>query len=219
MHMEKIKIDVWSDVVCPFCYLGKRKLEQALERAGLAEHAVVEWHSFQLDDSIPNGIGLPATEHIAANKGMAQSVLVQAQQRLIEQGKSYDIDFQFHTSLVINTQGLHRLLHWAKAFGKADALKTAFFKAHFTDGVDLSKTDQIKSIVDRIGLDGGAAINVLNSDTYSKEFQQDIALARQIKINGVPFFVFNGKLALSGAQPDHVFDEVLREVSAPSTPV
>jgi predicted DsbA family dithiol-disulfide isomerase len=178
-----ITISIWSDVVCPFCYVGKRKLEQALERTGLANSATIQWHSFQLDTSIPKGVALPATQHIAEHKGMAQSALVQAQQRLIEQGKLYDIDFQFSKSLAVNTEGLHRLLHWAKAFNKANALKTAFLKAHFTDGIDLSKAEQVKAVVEQTGLNGAAAVQVLNSDHYTQEFQQDLALAKQIGIN------------------------------------
>jgi predicted DsbA family dithiol-disulfide isomerase len=212
--MDQIKIDVWSDVVCPFCYVGKRKLEHALEKLSLTDQVVVEWHSFQLDPTFPRGTSVLATEHLAQRKGIPLASIESAQQRLMEQGKSYGIDFQFDKAVNFNTLDVHRLLHWSKSFQKADALKTALFKAHFTDGLDLSKSETLKQIVVSIGLDGEAAFNVLNSQHYSSEVQHDIATAQQIGIRGVPFFVFNKKAALSGAQPDSVFEEVIQQAIA-----
>jgi predicted DsbA family dithiol-disulfide isomerase len=209
--MNPLKIDVWSDVVCPFCYLGKRKLEHALEKLGLTDQVVVEWHSFQLDTTFPKGTSVLATEHLAQRKGIPMASLETAQQRLTDQGKLYGIDFRFDRAMNFNTLDVHRLLLWSKSFQKADALKTALFKAHFTNGLDLSKSEILKQIAVSIGLDGEAALHVLNSQHYSAEVQQDIANAQQIGIRGVPFFVFNKKTALSGAQPDSVFEEVIQQ--------
>ena len=207
-----MKVDVWSDVVCPFCYLGKRKLEKALKKLSLTEAVIVEWHSFQLDPSFPKNVGLPATENLAKRKGMSIESIEQIQHRLVEQGQEYGIDFQFQKSINFNTYDVHRILHWAKAFSKADFVKTALLKAHFTDGIDLSVLENVKHVVSEVGLNGEAAIQVLNSDDYSLEFQKDIALAQQIGIRGVPFFVFNNKTAISGAQADSIFEEVIQKV-------
>jgi predicted DsbA family dithiol-disulfide isomerase len=209
--MPDLKIDVWSDVVCPFCYLGKHKLEHALKKLGLADQADVEWHSFQLDNTFPKGTSVLATEHLAQRKGISLASIETAQQRLTDQGKAYGIDFQFDQALNFNTLDVHRLLHWSKSFQKADVLKTALFKAHFTDGLDLSKSETLKQIVIGVGLDGEATFSIINSQHYSAEVQQDMDTAQQIGIRGVPFFVFNKKTALSGAQPDSVFEEVIQQ--------
>ena len=209
--MNQIKIDVWSDVACPFCYLGKAKLEQALRKLNVDDQSEVEWHSFQLDPTFPKGTSVPSTEHLAQRKGIPLASIESAQQRLTEQGKQYGIDFQFDQAVNFNTLDVHRLLHWSKTFQKADALKTALFKAHFTDGLDLSKSETLKQIVVSVGLDSEAALKVLNSQHYSAEVEQDIATAQQIGIRGVPFFVFNKKTALSGAQPDSAFEEVIQQ--------
>jgi predicted DsbA family dithiol-disulfide isomerase len=213
--MPDLKIDVWSDVVCPFCYVGKRKLEQVLEKLGLTDQVIIEWHSFQLDTTFPKGTSVLATEHLAKRKGIPLANIEAVQQRLMEQGKSYGIDFQFDKTINFNTMDVHRLLHWSKSFQKADALKTTLFKAHFTDGLDLSKPETLKQIAERAGLDGSAALKVLNSQFYSEAVQKDITTAQQIGIRGVPFFVFNKKTALSGAQPDSVFEEVIQQAIAP----
>jgi predicted DsbA family dithiol-disulfide isomerase len=210
--MNQLKIDVWSDIVCPFCYLGKRKLEQAIEKLGLTDQVIIEWHSFQLDTTFPKGTSVLATEHLAQRKGIPLANIEAAQQHLTEQGKSYGIDFQFDKAINFNTLDMHRLLHWSKSFQKADVLKTALFKAHFTDGLDLSKSETVKQIVASIGLDGEAALHILDSQQYGAEVQRDIATAQQIGIRGVPFFVFNKKTALSGAQPDSVFEDVIQQV-------
>lgn len=207
--MNKIKIDVWSDVVCPFCYLGKAKLERAINKLGLKEQVDIEWHSFLLDPQFPGKTSVPATEHLVKRKGIDLQNLLSAQQRLAEQGKQYQLDFQFERALNFNTLDVHRLIHWSKAFQKSNELKAACFKAHFSDGLDLSKTQTLLSIVASIGLDKETAFHVLQSDSYKKEVQHDIAIAQQIGISGVPFFVFNQKTAISGAQTDSVFEAAL----------
>jgi predicted DsbA family dithiol-disulfide isomerase len=212
--MNKLRIDVWSDVVCPFCYVGKQKLDQAIQKLNLDDKVIVEYHSFLLDPTFPKGEGVPATEHLAKRKGMPLANIESAQHRLTEQGRAYGIDFRFDRAINFNTEDVHRLLQWAKAFDKADVLKTNLFKAHFSDGVDLSKPENINVIVAQSGLDSDAAMKVLNSDNYIVEVQQDIAIAQQIGVRGVPFFVFNRKTAISGAQPDSVFEEVILQTEA-----
>lgn len=211
--MHNVKIDVWSDVVCPFCYLGKKKLERAIQKLNLTTQVTVEWHSFQLDPNFPKNIGLAATEQLVKRKGIPLANIQSAQNRLSEQGKEYGIDFQFERAINFNTQNVHRLLHWAKSFGKADELKTELFSVHFTKGLDLSQLENIKQAVVSVDLDAEAAVQVLDSENYLQEFQRDIALARQIGINGVPFFVFNGKTAISGAQADSAFEDVLASLA------
>jgi predicted DsbA family dithiol-disulfide isomerase len=208
-QMSQIKIDVWSDVVCPFCYLGKAKLEHAIQKLGLTDEVNIEWHSFQLEPSFPKNTSALAIDHLVKRKGISLEQLQTSQQRLVNQGKNYGIHFEFEKTLNFNTTDAHRLLHWSKAFEKSNELKTALIKAHFTDGVDLSQVKNLLKVVENIGLDPQSASQVLNSNSYAQEVQNDLALARQIGINGVPFFVFNQKTTISGAQPDSVFEEVL----------
>jgi len=210
--MKELKIDVWSDVICPFCYLGKMKLEQAISKLDLHDRITIEWRSFQLDPDFPKNASAPATEHLVKRKGISLEQIQTSQQRLVEQGKNYGIDFQFEKAINFNTLDVHRLLHWSKAFKKQHELKTALFKAHFTEGADLSKNDNLLKIIESVGLESVNGNQVLNSVSYAQEVQRDITLAQQIGISGVPFFIFNQKTAISGAQADQVFEEMLMKM-------
>jgi predicted DsbA family dithiol-disulfide isomerase len=135
-------------------------------------------------------------------------------QQLVENGKNYGIDFQFSTSLVFNTVKAHRLMQWSKQSDKSEMLKDALMRAYFTDGIDLSKEENLLKIVENSGLNREEALQVLNSDQFSQEVENDIYTATQIGIKGVPFFVINDKFAISGSQEDRVFENALKQVLA-----
>lgn len=204
--MKNIKIDIWSDIVCPFCFIGKKKLELAISKLHLSEQVEIEWHSFQLDPDFPKGEAIPSTSYLAQRKNYPIEQINAIQQQLTTSAKVYGIDFQFEKALSFNTIEVHRLWQWSKNLGKSSELKEALMKAYFSDGIDLSKEENILQVVENCGLDKLEAESILKSNQFSNEVDQDIYYASQIGVRGVPFFVLNNQFAISGAQDDSVFE-------------
>jgi predicted DsbA family dithiol-disulfide isomerase len=207
--MKNIKIDIWSDIVCPFCFIGKKKLEQAISKLQLSEQVEIEWHSFQLDPDFPKGEAIPSAEYLAQRKNYPIEQINAIQQQLTTSAKVYGIDFQFEKALSFNTIDVHRLWQWSKTLGKSSELKEALMKAYFTDGIDLSKEENVLQVVENCGLDKLEAQAILRSNQFSNEVDEDIYHASQIGVRGVPFFVLNNQFAISGAQDDSVFENAL----------
>lgn len=209
MSLEKVLIEIWSDVVCPFCYVGKKKLEQAIQRLNSEDKVEIIWHSFQLDPDFPKGESMPSTPYLSERKGYPKEQVIAMSENLTIQGKSYDIDFNFNEALTFNTLDAHRLIQWAKTENKSNALKEALMKAYFTDGIDLSKKENLISICKSLGLDTIKGQVVLDSNSYAEEVQNDIYQSRQLGIRGVPYFLINESLNISGAQSDEIFESVI----------
>ncbi|WP_433083783.1 DsbA family oxidoreductase [Dactylosporangium sp. CA-052675] len=206
-----IQIEVWSDIVCPWCYIGKRRLERAL-----AKHpgeVSVEWRSFQLDPSTPTGDPRTVGESLAARKGLSPSqvkgMFAHVTAIAAEEGLAYDFD----RARTANTLDAHRLLHFAKASGRQGELKERLLRAYFTEGADVGDHTVLASLAAEIGLDEVAAKQALTDGSYAEDVEADIAQAREYGISGVPFFVFNQRLGVSGAQPLEVFEQALAQSS------
>ncbi|GAA2346367.1 DsbA family oxidoreductase [Dactylosporangium salmoneum] len=206
-----IQIDVWSDIVCPWCYIGKRRLERALE--GFDGEVSVQWHSFQLDPSTPVGDPRPVGESLAARHGLSaaqvQGMFARVTGIAAEEGLSYD----FSRARTANTLDAHRLLHFAKAHGRQGELKERLMHAYFTEGADVADHATLAELAAAAGLDEVAAKQALAEGSHAEDVEADIALARAYGISGVPFFVFNERLGVSGAQPLEVFQQALRQSS------
>ena len=209
MSREKIKIEIWSDVVCPFCFIGKRKMEHAVTKLNAEDKVEIIWHSFQLDSNFPKNISVPSTKHLSKKKGYPVEQIRGMYHQLANQGKEYGIDFQFDNALSFNTLDVHRLIQWAKTLNKSNELKEAFMLAYFTNGVDLSQQESILKVLKNVGLDSVKGRAVLNSDDYKQKVEQDIYQSRQLGIRGVPHFLINEKEVISGAQNDSVFENIL----------
>ncbi len=211
--MRKISFGIWSDIVCPFCFIGKKKLEKAILKLNLSDQVEIEWHSFQLDPDFPKGESIPSSEYLAKRKNFPLEQINAIQQQLTASAKPYGIDFQFDKSLSFNTMDVHRLWQWSKTMGKSSELKEALMLAYFTNGIDLSKEENVLKVVENCGLDRIEAQVVFRSDAFSNDVDEDIYQASQIGIRGVPFFVINNQFAISGAQEDSVFESALMKVS------
>lgn len=211
--MKNIKIDIWSDIVCPFCFIGKKKLEQAISKLQLSEQVEIEWHSFQLDPDFPKGKAIPSAEYLAQRKNYPIEQINAIQHQLTANAKPYGIDFQFEKALSFNTIDVHRLWQWSKTLGKSTELKEALMQAYFTDGIDLSKVENVLQVVENCGLDKLEAESILKSHQFSNEVDEDIYHASQIGVRGVPFFVLNNQFAISGAQEDSVFENALKKLN------
>jgi predicted DsbA family dithiol-disulfide isomerase len=211
--MKKISIGIWSDIVCPFCFIGKKKLEKAISKLNLSDQVEIEWHSFQLDPDFPKGESIPSSEYLAKRKNFPLEQINSIQEQLTASATPYGIDFQFDKSLSFNTMDVHRLWQWSKTMGKSSELKEALMLAYFTNGIDLSKEENVLKVVENCGLDRIEAKAIFRSDTFSNKVDEDIYQASQIGIRGVPFFVINNQFAISGAQEDSVFESALMKVS------
>jgi predicted DsbA family dithiol-disulfide isomerase len=211
----KIRIDIWSDVVCPFCLIGKAKLEQSIARLHAQDRFEIVWHSYQLDPEFPVGSAMPSAQYLQERKGISEGDMQGMFQYISESGKNYGIDFRFNQSLSYNTRDVHRVWQWTQTQGKASAFKQAIMKAPFTDGIDLSTRENIVAITNSLQLDAREVENILNNkNLYATEVDRDLKQAETLRIQGVPYFLINGKHVISGAQPDALFDQTLQTALA-----
>jgi len=208
---EKMKVEIWSDIMCPFCYIGKRKFESALEGFNAAAQIELQWHSFQLDPDIQAGDNKNLYQYLSERKGISLQQSVEMHKQVTAMAKEVGLEYNFDKAVVANSFDAHRLIQLAKTVGLADAAEEQLFLAYFTEGKDVSDHAVLKVLGKNIGLDEAQVSEMLNSDKYTKEVQQDIAKAAQTGVRGVPFFVFNRKYAVSGAQSPDIFLQALKQ--------
>ena len=199
--MHKLRLDVWSDIACPWCYIGKRHLERALE--GFAHEVEVVWRAFELDPNAPRSRDNSQSyaERLAAKYRVSPQQGQQMIDRVVGAGAAAGLEFRYDRIKSGNTFDAHRLLHWALDHGKQGELKERLLRGYMTEGQAIGERDVLVALAADVGLDAAEARTVLDSDRYTKEVRTDEALARQLDITGVPFFVMAGKLGVSGAQP------------------
>jgi len=221
-----VRIEIWSDVVCPWCYVGKRRLEGALERfegshpeaAGRVE---VVYRSFELDPTAPQHGHEPTTAVLARKYGRTEAEMRQMQQQLIDVAAGEGLDMRLFDNVHTRTVDAHRLLHLALDEGGPSLqreLKEALLAAYFLDARDVGDHAVLASVATGAGLDETRVSEVLASHAYAAEVQADIEQARAYGATGVPFFVLDQKYGVSGAQPGEVFDQVLERAWADSRP-
>jgi len=206
-----MKIEIWSDIVCPFCYIGKRKLEKALAKFPNKEEIEIEWKSFQLNPEEKTNPSISTIENLAKGKGWSLEQAKDASNYVTEAASKEGLTFDFDKSVVANTLNGHRMIHLAQAYGKGSEMKERLLKAYFTDGLNVDDIATLKSIAVDLGLDAEEAQAVLDSNKYLDEVNQDIYESRLVGVRGVPFFVLDRKYGISGAQPDEVFDDTLKK--------
>jgi predicted DsbA family dithiol-disulfide isomerase len=206
-----VKIEVWSDVVCPWCYIGKRRLEHALRDFEHADEVEVTWRSFQLNPDTPKGTAVPTMEYLASRFGKQSAAMTG---RVAELARAEGLDFDFDAALTVNTLDAHRVLHLANDLGVGDAAKERLLRAHFTEGADLSDPAVLAGLLGEVGVDQGRARAVLASREYAEAVRDDFEEAERLGANGVPFFVIDRKYGISGAQPAEAFLHALRTAYA-----
>jgi predicted DsbA family dithiol-disulfide isomerase len=200
-----MKVEIWSDVMCPFCYIGKRKFENALAQFPHKENIEVVWKSFQLDPTTVTDPSLNSVEHLAHRKGWSTQQALETTAHVANIAKQVGLDFHFDKAVVANSFDAHRLSHLAKKYGKQNELEEKLFKAYFTDGKNTADHSTLLQIGKELGIDEKEISEVLNNTTYSNEVEQDIIEAQHIGVRGVPFFVLDRKYAVSGAQESNTF--------------
>lgn len=208
----KLKIEVWSDFVCPFCYIGKRHLEHALEKFPHRDSVTIEYKSFQLDPNARHIPGKSFYETFSELKGMPLNQVIAMNKQVGEQAKKVGLTYRFDTMQYANTLDAHRVAKYAETAGKGKEITERFLFAYFTESKLISDHETLADLAEEVGLDREEVLNVLKSNKYMREVREDIEVARQIGVRGVPFFVFNEKYAVSGAQPEEVFVQALEKV-------
>ena len=203
-----ITVDVWSDVACPWCYLGKRRLETAIAQS--SEDVAVVWHSFQLDPTIPHGEHTPHAQALAKKFNTTPERIGEMNQRLIDLGAAEGLEYRFDLYMQANTRDAHRLIHFAQERGLGNQMKDRLMRAQFTEGAIVDDADVLAGLAAEVGLDAGEVLAMLATDQYDDAVQADIDEAAALGATGVPFFVFDRAFAVSGAQPVRTFADALR---------
>ncbi|MEO4054948.1 DsbA family oxidoreductase [Solibacillus sp. CAU 1738] len=208
-----MKIQVWSDYVCPFCYIGKKQLEKAINNSGYDGQIEVEFKSYLLDpntpvdmeDSIYNGLTKKYNMSLQEAKAMTQNLALRA--------KEVGLEYNFDEMKTANTVAAHRLTKWAEDNGKGAEMNERILKAYFLEGQAIGRVDVLETLAQEVGLEAAAVHEVLASDKYTVEVQQDIEVAQQLGVRGVPFFVVDNKYGISGAQPQDLFEQTIEKAA------
>lgn len=206
-----MEIHIWSDVACPFCYIGREHLRIALKFSGVGD-AHLTWHSFQLDPSIAKeDEGRSILEHLSVKKGMSMSQVEQMMGSVESMGREVGLTLNLSSTQVYNTLSCHLVLQYAKSKGMGDAMKHALLERHFVRNQNLSEVQFLNEALLEIGILDIKAETIIADEHWMRKFEEDLYTAQQFNIRGVPYFVFDNKYALSGAQPVDVFVRVLKQ--------
>ncbi len=209
MLIVTMEVEIWADVVCPWCYLGKRHLEQALDSFSHADKVQVVYRSFELDPSAPRGVTTPTVEVLAQKYGMTPDRARQAQRQMEERATAAGLTFRLDSLRSGNTRDAHRLLHLAKTSNRPGELMERLQRAYFTEQDSVFDHDALTRLAVEAGLDPDEVADVLASDRYSGHVDTDQAMARSLGATGVPLFVIDRRYGISGAQPAETITGVL----------
>jgi predicted DsbA family dithiol-disulfide isomerase len=211
-NKELITVEIWSDVMCPFCYLGKKRFEKALADFDERDKVSVTWKSFQLNPSIVTDTEISIFQYLSDSKGIPLEKAKEMNAGIALSGRQLGIEYNFDRAVVANTFRAHVLLHLAKKYSKQDAVEELLFRAYFTDGKNVDDPEVLKTIAAEAGIDPDEALKAVTGEDYEDEVRHDFYEARQLGIKSVPFFVFNRRYGISGAQPVELFLQTLDKI-------
>jgi predicted DsbA family dithiol-disulfide isomerase len=214
-----MKIEIWSDFACPFCYIGKTRFEQALNEFKHKNKVEVTYKAYQLNPDAPTKMTKNAYETFAEGHGMTKEQAKQRFDMFTQNAKSVGLEYRYDIIQMTNTFDAHRLAKWANQLNKEDEVTQRFMKAYFTEGKNLADHDTLISLVSELGLDSEKAKQILKTSDYSEEVYNQIQEARQIGVSGVPFFVLNRKYGISGAQQKEYFKQALEQIWKEENPL
>ena len=212
-----MQVEIWSDIVCPWCYIGKRRFEKALAEFDHTDEVEVVWHSFQLHPDHPKGVRAPLEQTLAAKIGGTIEQVRAMNDRVKVLAAAEGLDYDFDRYTFVNTFDAHRLAHLANAHGLGAVLHERFLRAQLIEGEVLDDADTLVRLADEVGVPEDEAQRVLVSDDYSVEVDEDTRELQALGGNGVPFFVFDRRYGISGAQPTEVFRQTLETAFAGET--
>ena len=214
-----MKVEIWSDIVCPFCYIGKRKFENALNSFDQKDKVEIVWRSFQLDPDLKQIKGQSVDEYLGIRKGTTTEKGKEMNAYMSGVAKEVGLEYNFDIAIINNTMNAHRLSHLAAKHGIQNTTEEALFDAYYTKGKDIGDVETLTEIGVSAGLDKADIDTLFASVDYTDAVRMDQIEAGQIGVQGVPFFVFNNKYAVSGVQSTDVFKEMLAKVWEDEKPV
>lgn len=205
-----IKVDVWSDVQCPWCYIGKRKFEAGAEAFG--GDVEVEYHSYELAPDTPVDFDGSPAQYLSERKGMPLAQVEQMLTQVTNVAASVGLEYDYESVHQTNTVKAHELIHYAKAKGRQLEMKERLLKAYFVNGEHVGRIEDLADIAAELGFDRADVVRSLEQNEYLAAVKADVAQASAYGIQGVPFFVIDGKYGVSGAQDAATFAQVLQQV-------
>lgn len=200
-----MKVEIWSDITCPFCYIGKRYFEKGLEQFPHKDKVDVVYRSFQLDPNAPKKPTFDVYTLVANKYGYSREQVKSMHDNLVAQAKAVGLDYQFDNALPANSLDAHRVIKFAETYGKSEAVLEQYYKGYFTDSKLISDWNTLADLAAETGIPREEVLNMLDSTQYEEDVLADGREASSFGATGVPFFVFNRKYAVSGAQPSEVF--------------
>jgi predicted DsbA family dithiol-disulfide isomerase len=214
-----MKVEIWSDFMCPFCYIGKRRFESALEQFPNKDQVEVVYRSFELDPNASYKPGVSMDELLASKYGMSIEQAKAANANVTQQAASVGLTYHMDRVVPANSFDAHRLVHFAAQHGKMKEMTERLFRAYFTDAENLEDKNLLADLAAEVGLEREQAVAALESDAFQSEVRADESAATNLGIRGVPFFVLGGKYAVSGAQPLEVFTDALDKAYREANPL
>jgi predicted DsbA family dithiol-disulfide isomerase len=211
-----MRVDIWSDIVCPWCYVGKRRFESALAAFTAGEDVAILHRSFQLNPSAPRGQTSSRREMLMKKYRLTPEQMAATDARMTQLAAEEGLDYHLEATVTGNTRDAHQLVHLAREVARQDAMIERLYRAYFSEGRSVFDLESLAELATEVGLDADTARAALREGRYELAVQEDLDVARRIGVTGVPFFVFNGKYGLSGAQPSSVFLEALSKAAEES---
>lgn len=206
-----MEIEIWSDIMCPFCYIGKRRLEDALAKFDHAGEVQINWKSFQLNPDMPTMPGKNIIEYLAEIKGWSIEQSIEMHEHVSKMAKALGLEYDFDKAVVANSFDAHRFIQFAKKHNKGDEAEERLFKAYFTEGKNIADSTELIQLGIEMGFEENKLKQLVESDEFAENVHHDVYEAQQVGVRGVPFFVFNRKYGVSGAQPTDVFLSALNQ--------
>lgn len=208
---RKMKIEIWSDFVCPFCYMGKRRFEEALRQFEHRDAFEVVFRSFELDPNSRRDVSINLVDHLAEKYNITKAAAQANIENVTMQAKMMGLEYHMEEAIQTNTFDAHRLTHYAKTLNLMDEITERLMKAHFTEGLNIGDQDVLMTLSEEVGLNGKEVQKVLSQGQFGEEVRRDQQRARELGIRSVPNFLIDGRISVSGAQPIRVFLQALEE--------
>lgn len=209
--MNKMKIEIWSDVMCPFCYIGKKRFDTALGKFPHKDEVDVEWKSYQLNPHLTTQADKNINEYLAEHKGISIEEARSLNEHVTAMAAEVGLTYKMDEAVVANSFMAHRMTHFAKTKGKQSELEELLFKSYFTEGKNIDDLETLLQLGEEIGLDKNELKSILEGNQFAEDVQKDIYEAHQVGLKGVPFFVYNNQYGISGAQPKELFEQTLQQ--------
>lgn len=206
-----MKIEIWSDVMCPFCYIGKRRLERALEDTGLTEEVNIVWKSFLLNPEMKTDPSKNSLDYLAEARGWSMEQVIQMTEHVAGIAAVEGLDYRMDDTKVANALDAHRVIQLAKRHHLSNEMEERLFRAYFTEGANIADHKTLILLAEEVGIPSEKTAACLEEKAFTQAIEADIRESQSLGVRGVPFFVFDRQYAISGAQPRELFVETLEK--------